>query len=68
MARPNALVEIEDGPGVGRKVRITREYPASMLPGAESVGAEPTPQCGAADFRDEALRNHVLPDLLDGET
>jgi len=38
-----------------------------MLPGAESVGAEPTPQGGAADFRDEALRNHVLPDLLDGE-
>jgi hypothetical protein len=38
-----------------------------MLPWAESVGAEPTPQGGAADFRYEALRNHVLPDLLDGE-
>jgi hypothetical protein len=33
----------------------------------ESVGAEPTPQGDAADFRDEALRNHVLPDLLNGE-
>ena len=66
-ALPNALVEIEDGAGVGRKVGITREDPASMLPWARGVGAEPTPQGGAADFRDEALRNHMLPDLLDGE-
>ena len=66
-AFPNALVEIEDGTGVSRKIRITREDPTPMLPWAESVGAEPTPQGGAADFRDEALRNHVLPDLLDGE-
>lgn len=66
-ALPNAFVEIEDGTGVGRKVGITREDPASVLPWAESVGAEPAPQGGAADFRDEALRNHVLPDLLDGE-
>jgi hypothetical protein len=65
-APSHVLVEIKDGTGVGRKVRITREDPTSMLPGAESVGA-PMPQGGAADFRDEALRNHVLPDLLDGE-
>lgn len=39
-----------------------------MLPRPESVGAEPTPQRGAADFGDEALRNHVLADLLNGET
>ena len=38
-----------------------------MLPWAKSVGAEPTPQSCAADFRHEALRNHLLPDLLDGE-
>ena len=66
-ALPNALIEIEDGTRIGRKVGITREYPASMLPRAESVGAEPTPQGGAADFRDETLRNHVLPDLLNRE-
>ena len=52
---PNAFVEIEDGASVGRKVGITREDPASMLPWAESVSAEPAPQGGAADFRDEAL-------------
>jgi len=57
---PNAMVQIEDGAGFGRKVGIAREDPASMLPRAERVGAEPTPQGGAADFRDETLRNHVL--------
>jgi hypothetical protein len=65
-ALPNALVKVQDGTGVGRKVGITREDPASMSPRAESVGAQPTPQGGAADFR-ETLRNHVLPDLLEGE-
>ena len=39
-----------------------------MLPRPERVGAEPTPQSGAADFGDQTLSNHVLPDLLDGET
>ena len=38
-----------------------------MLPRPERVGAEPTPQSGAADFGDQTLSNHVLPDLLDGE-
>ena len=66
-ALPHALIEIEDGTGLGRKVGIAREDSASMLPRAESVGAEPTPQRGAADFGDQTLGDHVLPDLLDGE-
>jgi hypothetical protein len=36
-----------------------------MLPRAKGIAAEPAPQRGAADLRDETLRNHVLPDLLD---
>ena len=67
-ALPNAVVEIEDGAGFGRKVGIAREDPASMLPGAEGIAAEPAPQGGAADLGDETLRNHVLPDLVDRET
>jgi hypothetical protein len=66
-AFPNTLVEVEDGAGVGRKIGITRENPASMLPWTESIGAEPTPQGSAANFRDDALGNDVLPDLLNGE-
>ena len=66
---PDPFVEVEYGIGIGEaaKIGITGEDPASMLPRTESVGAEPTPQSSAADFRDEAPRNHVLTDLLDGE-
>ena len=38
-----------------------------MLPRAESVGAEPTPQSSAADLSDQALRNNVLADFLNRE-
>ena len=47
--------------------RWRAEDPTSMPPWAESIGAEPTPQSSAANFGDEAPRNHVLPDLLDGD-
>ena len=66
-ALPNALVEIEDRAGFVGKVGIAREDPASMLPRAKSIAAEPAPQGGAADLRDQALRNHVLADFLDRE-
>jgi len=66
-ALPHSLIEVEDRTSFGSKVGVTREDPAPMLPWAESVGAEPSPQGGAADFRDEAVRNHVLPDLIDGK-
>jgi hypothetical protein len=35
-----------------------------MLPRAQGIATEPTPQSGSADLCDQALRNHVLPDLL----
>ena len=38
-----------------------------MLPRSHSITAEPAPQSGAADLCDQALRNHMLPDLLDRE-
>ncbi len=66
-AFPNAVVEIEDGAGCGRKIGIAREDPTSMLPGAEGIATEPAPQGGAADLGDETLRNHVLSDLFDRE-
>jgi hypothetical protein len=42
-AIPNAVIQIEDGTGLGRKVGIAREDPASMLPGAEGIATEPAP-------------------------
>ena len=64
---PNAFVQIEDRIGFGRKVGIARKDPASMLPRAEGIAAEPPPQRGAANLRDQALRNDMLPDLLNRE-
>jgi len=65
-AFPDAMVEIKDRAGLGSKIGITRKDPASVLPRAKGVAAEPAPQCRPADLRDETLSNHVLPNLLNG--
>lgn len=64
---PGARVEIEDGTGFSGEVGIAREDPASMLPGTKGIGAEPPPQCRAADLRNQTLGNHVLTDLFHRE-
>jgi hypothetical protein len=66
-AIPDTFVEIEDRAGFGSEVGVARKDPASMLPRSQCITAEPTPQCGAANFGDKTLRNYVLPDLLDGK-
>ncbi len=38
-----------------------------MLPRAESIAAEPSPQRGAANFGDQALRDDMLADFLNGK-
>jgi hypothetical protein len=64
-AVPDAFVQVEDRTSFVCKVGIAREDPASMLPRAKCIAAEPTPQRGATDVGDQALRNHMLPDVLD---
>ena len=66
-ALPDTLVKTEDGSGFAGKVWIAGEDPASMLPGAKGIAAEPAPQSSAADLSDQALRNNVLADFLDRE-
>jgi hypothetical protein len=61
------MVQIEDRAGLGGKIGITRKDPASMLPRSKGIATEPTPQRSSTDLCDEALRNHVLPDLLNGK-
>ncbi len=48
----NALIEVKDATGLGRKVGIARENPAAVLPRAEGIAAEPAPQGSAADLCD----------------
>jgi len=64
-AFPDAFVQIKDWTGCVGKIGIAREDPASMLPRVEGIAAEPAPQSGTADLRNQALRNYVLSDLLD---
>jgi hypothetical protein len=63
----DAFVQSEDRTGFVGKVGIVREDPASMLPRANGIAAEPAPPGGAANLGNPALRNYVLADLLDRE-
>ena len=64
---PNALIQVKDAAGLGSKVGIAREKPASMLPRAQRIAAEPAPQGSAAYLRDQPLSNNVLADVGDRE-
>jgi hypothetical protein len=66
-ALPNALIQVKDTTSLGRKVGVARENPASMLPRAQGITAEPAPQGSTADLRDQPLSNSVLADLSDRE-
>ena len=46
---PDALVEIEDPPGLGRKLRIARKDPAPVEPRPNRVVVQPAPDRAAAD-------------------
>ena len=66
-ALPNVMVQIENRTSLGDKIGIAWKYPASMLPGPKGIATEPAPQGSSADLCDEALRNDVLTDLLNGK-
>ena len=60
---PDAIIEIEDAPGLGREIGIAWEDPTAMLPRTERIGAEPAPQSRPADLRYQALGDHFAPNL-----
>ena len=64
---PDSSVEIENASGFVGEVRIPRKDPTSMLPRTNGVGTEPTPECGAADLGDDALSDHLLADIGQGQ-
>jgi hypothetical protein len=49
VALPLARVEIEDAPRLGGEIRIAREDPSAVLPGADGVCVEPAPHRLVAD-------------------
>jgi len=57
---PTSLVEIQDGAGFGGEVRVARENPTPMLPGADGVFTEPAPDGGVTDRGNKSGSAHVL--------
>jgi len=66
-AFPNTKVQVENRASLGGKIGVSRKYPASMLPRAKSVAAEPAPQGRSTDLCHETLSHHVLADFLNGK-
>src|SRR5580765_236434 len=64
-ATPTALVEIENEARVASELRIAREDPGAMSPGAQRILAEPAPERGIADLRDDAARHRLLAQFAD---
>ena len=40
---PNAIIQVEDAPGLGSEIRVPGKDPTAMSPGAKRIGAEPAP-------------------------
>ena len=62
---PTALVKIEDATRLAGKLWIARKDPGAMMPGPQRVLAEPTPEGGATDLRDDAARHRLLAQFGD---
>src|SRR5262245_165429 len=58
-ALPHALIEVQDPAGLGGKLRIARKNPAAMSPSPQRIAAQPTPQGGAADLRNQSLSDNM---------
>ena len=65
---PDAIIQIEDAPGLGREIWIAREDPTAMSPRTERIGAKPAPQSRPADLRYQALGDHFSPNLRKRES
>ena len=60
---PDVLVQIQDSPGFGGKVGVSREDPAAMLPGADRVFMKPSPYVTVAEGRDQARAASLSGDI-----
>ncbi len=58
-ALPDALVKVEDAAGLFGEVRVTGKDPGAVIPGADGVSAEPTPDGCIADRSGQAGTAHL---------
>ena len=64
---PYALVEVKNSPCLGGEFQIAREYPASMLPRANSILMEPTPDGCVPDTGDQSGFARLSSDVTAAE-
>jgi DNA-binding CsgD family transcriptional regulator len=65
-AFPATLVEVEDRPGLLPELRIAREDPGAVVPGADRVLGEPSPDGHAGDLLDDPAGARLARELLRG--
>ena len=65
---PYTFIQIQNAFGFVGEIRIAGEDPVVVLPGAEGIGVQPTPDRSAADPWDDALRHDFLLDICTGES
>ena len=57
---PTALVQLEDAASLAGELRIAREYPGAVMLRPQRVLAEPAPERGATDLRDDPARHRLV--------
>ena len=65
LAVPTTLIQIQNAARLSGKIGVAREYPGSMLPGADGVFVQPTPNGAAADLSHQARARDVLSQVGD---
>jgi hypothetical protein len=65
---PYTFIQIQNALGFVGEIRIAGEDPVMVLPGAEGIGVQPTPDRSTADLWDDALRHYYLLDIGTGKS
>ena len=64
LALPAALVQVQDASGLPLELGVAGENPTAVLPGADGVLVQPTPNGRAADVRHQATRDDFPGQVL----
>ena len=67
LSLPFPRVEVEDASGLGGEVRIPREDPRAVLPGADGIFVEPPPHCFVADGGHDARALRLAHEIADAQ-
>ena len=67
LALPASRVQVQDTPGLDLEVGVTREDPAAMLPWADRIFVQPSPNRAVTDTRDQTRLLRVPRHVTDAQ-